>query len=99
MAIQAVVLGFCFTCILLKQQIVCLLHSAQHRIAKLRNQEVCGLVIDLRLHLSPNAQTRNIAGDPRYFAPAAWMQLTCGHKRRPEPFQPSVPSYEVSFVC
>eukprot|EP00439_Symbiodinium_sp_Y106_P078687 s31_g17.t1 len=24
--------------------------------------------------------TRNIAGDPRYFAPAAWMQLTCGHK-------------------
>ncbi|CAE7243662.1 CRK32 [Symbiodinium natans] len=23
---------------------------------------------------------RNIAGDPRYFAPSAWMQLTCGHK-------------------
>lgn len=25
-------------------------------------------------------QTRNIAGDPRYFAPAAWMLLTYGHK-------------------
>jgi len=25
-------------------------------------------------------QTRNIAGDPRYFPPAAWMLLTYGHK-------------------
>lgn len=25
-------------------------------------------------------QGRNIAGDPRYFAPSAWMQLTHGYR-------------------
>lgn len=34
-------------------------------------------------------QTRNIAGDPRYFCPAAWMQLAFGHKyleAHPDPY-------------
>lgn len=26
------------------------------------------------------SQGRNIAGDPRYFAPSAWMQLTHGYR-------------------
>lgn len=41
-----------------------------------------GLITDTEcFKANPISQGRNIAGDPRYFAPSAWMQLTHGYRQ------------------
>ena len=49
---------------------------------KSRHEHRTGLITNTECFKSqPISQGRNIAGDPRYFAPSAWMQLTHGYRQ------------------